>query len=152
MSIYFVEKPKSEKDLQHWKYIKKVRKPNGKWRYYYDHDELVSDIKDKVEDIKDKAGFDERERYKKTDSDAKSLRNIANRLNEEGDKLLEEYESDGKISSDEYIILYAKGTELMAALDAADQYEKKAGQLLEEYKTTPLYKLEPVCHDFNLQK
>lgn len=35
-------------ELMHWKYIKKVRRSNGKWRYYYD--------------IKDALGYDERER------------------------------------------------------------------------------------------
>lgn len=29
-----------EKEFCHWKYIKRVKLPNGKWRYYYEDDEL----------------------------------------------------------------------------------------------------------------
>lgn len=39
-----------EDEIMHWKYIKKERRPNGKWRYYYDW--------------KDALGFDERDRYR----------------------------------------------------------------------------------------
>lgn len=38
-------------ELYHWKYIKKVKK-NGKWRYYYDKEQLKDDL-----------GFDEKEAY-----------------------------------------------------------------------------------------
>ena len=31
--------------LMHWKYIKKERRSNGKWRYYYDTKQLETDIK-----------------------------------------------------------------------------------------------------------
>lgn len=37
-------------DIQHWKYIKKVKK-NGKWRYYYDKESLMKDAKDKFNSI-----------------------------------------------------------------------------------------------------
>lgn len=30
-------------DIQHWKYIKKVKK-DGKWRYYYDKEQLKDDL------------------------------------------------------------------------------------------------------------
>lgn len=29
-----------ESELMHWKYIKREKLPNGKWRYYYDESEL----------------------------------------------------------------------------------------------------------------
>lgn len=35
-------------DIQHWKYVKKVRK-NGKWRYYYDEDSVRSDVNKAVD-------------------------------------------------------------------------------------------------------
>ena len=38
-------------ELYHWKYIKRVKK-NGKWRYYYDKDQLKDDL-----------GYDEKEAY-----------------------------------------------------------------------------------------
>ena len=49
--------PVSDDVLMHWKYIKRVKK-NGKWRYYYDEESLKRDIKDKL-------GYDERERFQK---------------------------------------------------------------------------------------
>lgn len=42
-----------EGELMHWKYIKRKKLPNGKWRYYYD-----------VNQLKDDLGFDERERLR----------------------------------------------------------------------------------------
>lgn len=45
-----VTRKTTDDELYHWKYIKKVKK-NGKWRYYYDMDELKDDL-----------GYDELER------------------------------------------------------------------------------------------
>lgn len=45
MKYYYVSK---NDELKHWKYIKKVRGKNGKWRYYYDADQL----KDAVDESK----------------------------------------------------------------------------------------------------
>ena len=47
-----------EGELMHWKYIKKKKLPNGKWRYYYD-----------VAQLKDDLGFDELDRMKKATTD-----------------------------------------------------------------------------------
>lgn len=33
-------------ELYHWKYIKREKRPNGKWRYYYDKKQLKQDAKD----------------------------------------------------------------------------------------------------------
>lgn len=41
-------------ELYHWKYIKKVRGYNGKWKYYYDIDQLKDDL-----------GFDEKKDYER---------------------------------------------------------------------------------------
>ena len=38
-------------ELYHWKYIKKVRLSNGKYRYYYNLDELKKDLESKANDI-----------------------------------------------------------------------------------------------------
>lgn len=35
----------NEGELMHWKYIKREKLPNGKWRYYYDKDALKNDSK-----------------------------------------------------------------------------------------------------------
>jgi SOS response regulatory protein OraA/RecX len=44
-----------EDELFHWKYVKRVKLANGKWRYYYDWDGLKKDVKNTVDDIKDGA-------------------------------------------------------------------------------------------------
>lgn len=146
MSIYFVEKPKSEKDLQHWKYIKKVRKPNGKFRYYYEHDELVEDVKEKVKEtvdnVKDKIGFDEKERYKKAESEAKSLAEEAEKVYKEGDAMYKEYMEDGSLSMLEFANLDAKAAEYLLTEEVANMAKEKSEKLLKEYEKTPLYKLE----------
>lgn len=41
-----------EGELMHWKYIKREKMPNGKWRYYYDKDELKKNAKVTVDKIK----------------------------------------------------------------------------------------------------
>lgn len=40
-----------EGELLHWKYIKKKKLPNGKWRYYYDFDSLKKDVKSTISDL-----------------------------------------------------------------------------------------------------
>lgn len=49
---YYVKRVDNNNDeLYHWKYIKREKKPNGKWRYYYDKDALKKDLKDKFNSI-----------------------------------------------------------------------------------------------------
>lgn len=47
-----------EGELMHWKYIKKVKLPNGKWRYYYDMDSLKNDAGNAI-------GINQKRAYKK---------------------------------------------------------------------------------------
>lgn len=51
-----------EGELMHWKYIKREKLPNGKWRYFYDKDELKKDTKNFLDGVKNKAKsmFDKR--------------------------------------------------------------------------------------------
>lgn len=37
-----------EGELCHWKYVKKKKLPNGKWRYYYDLEDLKKDVKSTI--------------------------------------------------------------------------------------------------------
>ena len=39
-----------EDELYHWKYIKREKQANGKWKYYYDTDQLKNDVKKVVSD------------------------------------------------------------------------------------------------------
>lgn len=43
MEYRAVTKEDPNKDLTHWKYIKREKK-NGKWRYYYDKDTVKKDL------------------------------------------------------------------------------------------------------------
>lgn len=51
MEYRAVTKEDSEKDLTHWKYIKRVKK-NGKWRYYYDKRKNMYDVSSRDYDTK----------------------------------------------------------------------------------------------------
>lgn len=53
MEYKAIVKRRPSDELQHHKYIKRVKGSNGKWRYYYDVDELKGDVKDKL-------GYDEK--------------------------------------------------------------------------------------------
>ena len=52
--------PVSDDVLMHWKYIKRVKK-NGKWKYYYDTDQLKKDFQNSK--LGNALGYDERNRY-----------------------------------------------------------------------------------------
>lgn len=51
MEYRAVTKEDSQKDLTHWKYIKRVKK-NGKWRYYYDKRKNMYDVSSRDYDTK----------------------------------------------------------------------------------------------------
>lgn len=53
-------------ELMHWKYIKKEKKSNGKWRYYYNNPP-----EKKYNVIEDILGVDERDAYKKAADDVR---------------------------------------------------------------------------------
>lgn len=44
-----------EGELMHWKYIKREKLSNGRWRYYYDKDALKSDVKNATDKAVDSA-------------------------------------------------------------------------------------------------
>lgn len=48
----------TDSSLQHWKYIRREKLPNGKWRYIYDKEKLKDDL-----------GFDERAAYRNAHND-----------------------------------------------------------------------------------
>lgn len=45
-----------DEELRHYKYIKREKLPNGKWRYYYDVEEILKDAKAMVGSGEDKEG------------------------------------------------------------------------------------------------
>lgn len=49
--VYYVDV--GDDEIFHWKYIKREKLPNGKWRYYYDWDELKDDAKKTVDKTTD---------------------------------------------------------------------------------------------------
>lgn len=67
-----------EGELMHWKYIKREKQPNGKWRYYYDKEEMKNDTKNFFNGLKDKAKsfFD-----KKTDEAVSTANKAASGIN-----------------------------------------------------------------------
>ena len=82
---YAVQRTGEKKnELTHWKYIKREKRPNGKWRYYYDKKALKDDIKDKL-------GYDEREALEKTskiyDAESKKFASMQDKANEYNNRI-----------------------------------------------------------------
>ena len=71
-------------ELMHWKYLKKKKLPNGKWRYYYDLDSLKKDVKSAFTSTAKKttnvvvSGRNTIQRY--TKNAAKTIKTVANKL------------------------------------------------------------------------
>lgn len=64
------------KALMHWKYIKKVKRPNGKWRYYYDRKALKKDMLSKFGYDDKSAAIDAIREYNLAENNAYNYNNI----------------------------------------------------------------------------
>lgn len=116
-----------EGELMHWKYIKREKLPNGKWRYYYDMNQLKDDL-----------GFDERARYLKL---KREYERSSRRANETFDNWMNFYKDyDYK---DEY--QRERNNELRIKASAARQvyndWTKKYNEAYNNYMHTPLGKI-----------
>lgn len=116
-----------ENEIMHWKYVKREKLSNGKWRYYYDADQLKDDL-----------GFDERDRYKKIKSE---YERSAKRADETFDNWMRYYKSYNYKDTDSR----ARNTELRIAANAArdtyNEWSKKHNESWNAYMNTPLGKL-----------
>lgn len=120
-------------DICHWKYIKK-KKVNGKWKYYYDADQLKDDL-----------GFDERNAVNKQRRFMESSKAMTTIKRDEAkqqyDRLNEPY-----ISKESYNIRkdrYNKAVEDVFDADRAYSIQKqKCESLVAKYEKTPIGKLE----------
>ena len=135
-------------ELTHWKYIKRERGKNGKWKYYYDKDSLRTDINNtankiketgsKIEDnVKDKLGYDERDaRDRAISENKKALDNLnkAKRTGEYDDALQQLRESNDK------------------ALKAIDKYSKTPIGRLDHMQASIKYGLSAAEEYLNLKK
>lgn len=101
-------------DICHWKYIKKVRRSDGKWRYYYD--------------IKDALGYDERERA------ANAVR----------DYELEKRNLDGyrALKTNPYQVKWYDSSKESIMNKRTVEKGHKAAEAIKEYQSTPIGKLE----------
>lgn len=72
-----------EDELVHWKYIKREKLPNGKWRYYYDKEQMKNDTKNFIDNLKNKI---KSKVDKKTDDAVKSANKAFSGLNNLVDK------------------------------------------------------------------
>lgn len=122
-----------EGELMHWKYIKKTKRPNGKWRYYYD--------------VKDALGYDERERMNaatkemlKAEGDARNFQDFVS---------YQEYMHPG----DEHMsYINDLHKDAKAKNDKVKELEKKASAAVAEYSKTPLAKIDKAKTSFQRAK
>lgn len=137
-----------QNELTHWKYIKREKK-NGKWRYYYDRDSLKADVKDKL-------GYDEKERfekaneaYEKAGKDMQSKYDKAARYNH---TIVTNAEKNGQYDDRYRVILSEHDIEYRDklyksaddAMKRVDHYGEIASKAAIAYIKTPLYKIEKV--------
>ena len=61
---------RTDSDITHWKYIKREKK-NGKWKYYYKKNAINSNNSGIKNVIKDKLGYDEKERLEASEANLK---------------------------------------------------------------------------------
>lgn len=108
----------TSRDIKHWKYIKR-EKVNGKWRYYYDTEQLKNDIKDKL-------GYDEKERMQEAERDM-------NRNIEARDAALKDYNTN-RTEAKSITDNYQKKAEDSASLSKAVEYAKTASTEVEPTK------------------
>lgn len=77
----------ADDELMHWKYLKREKLPNGKWRYYYDLDSLKKDVKSAFDNVTKKtskavsAGKKTIHKYANTAS--KTIKATANKISSE---------------------------------------------------------------------
>lgn len=123
-----IRKAQSNNELTHWKYIKKVKK-NGKWRYYYDKESRIKDMKNKL-------GYDEAEKVKNAGlrkaKATKKLIEAENNLKKYNDgRLRQDFDSEGNlISNDKYTKEYILAKDTHTKM--GEQYIKAKKEL---YKT-----------------
>lgn len=81
-----------EGELMHWKYIKKKKLPNGKWRYYYDVDSLKKDVRSAFDDVTKKTvkmvdtGKSRLRKYVKTT--AQAIKSASDKISTDTNKFL----------------------------------------------------------------
>lgn len=123
-------------ELQHWKYIKK-KKVNGKWRYYYDTESLKDDVKDKL-------GYDERERMRESAREYGRALNEQNNAKSEVDRIHDQRKSaDTTQKAAENLVELLKADKISKeAYYKAREAGHKYAESQKEFMNTPLGKLE----------
>lgn len=123
-------------ELMHWKYIKKEKRPNGKWRYYYDVDQLKDDL-----------GVDEKERMNKANAEykqaMKDAKNYQDYVTKEHYRLgqTNPHSEYRHYTENEYRYLQGLTSIKDAKVKAAEKAGRKASEATSDFYKTPLGKL-----------
>lgn len=126
-------------ELYHWKYIKKER-VNGKWRYYYDADQLKDDLGINARDEMNKAIT-----AQKTAQDALSKSHRAiNRAVEDHRSYDRNKKTNYSVSRDRQLrsVVDRTFTSYYKNLDSLNNAKSKVQDAVKRYESTPLGKLE----------
>lgn len=126
-------------ELYHWKYIKK-KKVNGKWRYYYDKEQLKDDL-----------GFDERKRYKDAKRERKYYWEQENKYLDNFKSRMDYINRDPQgvgVTSPEYDTVYKMANKDhdigMEYRKDRERVDKKVNQFYNEYRRTPIGKIDEI--------
>lgn len=132
MEYKAVVKRRSDDELQHHKYIKRVKGKNGKWRYYYD--------------IKDAMGVDEREARDLAVAKQKKAVATEQKMAKE---LSTVDEFAKKANVDRTVAREAAVTDYNDARNARRSADVRAMKAINDYSKTPLGKIERVTEAVN---
>lgn len=125
MEYRAIVKRKSDDELQHHKYVKRVKGSNGKYRYYYDVKDALGVDERKA---RDNAVAEQRKAVATEQKMAKELSTI--------DSFAKTYGVDRKVARE------AAVTDYNDAKVARTSADVKASKAIEAYSKTPLGKLE----------
>lgn len=131
-----VNKTDPSNELTHWKYVKRVKGKNGKWRYYYDGEQLKDDLD---------MGLEERKQLKEAESNADFYKEIYELTKERRDNptAMDMKNYDGNIEKfKSYMDRQVDGTR-----ENVVKAEKRVDECLREYGNTPLGMLENAIKD-----
>lgn len=124
MQYIITRAPDTSDELYHWKYIKRVKGKNGKWRYYYD--------------FKDLLGYDERDVYKKAKKNYKKSKTDYEDAVLNSKLQTDKANLDGKVSKKEQKVIDKASSKVSLANKNKKKASKAYKKAMEKYSKTPV--------------
>lgn len=118
-------------EMCHWKYVKRVKKPNGKYRYYYDREQVKEDL-----------GVNAKEEYESAKYHEKYTHEAKKFWEDSLTSRVKEYTSNGKITRGEAAALKLASENYEYQKVKIAEAKARVSEAAVKYGKTPLGKLE----------